>query len=356
LIYPTPRSAGHDMSNNITITQIAQAAGVSTATVDRVLNNRPGVNSATVQRVRDAAAALGAAAPARGRPRLTPNYRFAFVLPANRRGFFDMVDRVVAQAAGDFRHQHITQVTHRLATTHASDFAAELGELSDFDGVALLAPDVPPVKLAVNALVRSGVHVVTLFSDVPGSMRETFIGADNRAAGRTAGLLLGRSLPRDEPARCALLSPATRYAAEIDRRIGFAQVLEERFPQAQLVRIDDVPEPEEDAYHFARTALPQAAAPEHLSALYNVGPGSWGVSRALAELGYDSALSFVAHDLLEMHRTMLVANALTYVLHQDVYYAVMVAARVLRSACEGVRGALAVSNPHIEILTAENLA
>ena len=109
------------MPTNVTITEIAQAAGVSTATVDRVLNNRPGVNPTTVQKVRDAVAALGAAAPARGRPRLTtPNYKFAFVLPANRRGFFDMVDRVIAQAAGDLRHQHITQVTHRLQTEHAT--------------------------------------------------------------------------------------------------------------------------------------------------------------------------------------------------------------------------------------------
>src|SRR3954465_624839 len=101
------------MSNTITITHIAQAAGVSTATVDRVLNNRPGVNAATVQKVRETVAALGAPPPARGRPRLATNYRFAFVLPADRRGFFDSVDRVIAQAAGDFRHQHITQVTHR---------------------------------------------------------------------------------------------------------------------------------------------------------------------------------------------------------------------------------------------------
>jgi LacI family transcriptional regulator len=45
------------------------------------------------------------------------------------------------------------------------------------------------------------VHVVTLFSDVAGSMRETHVGADNRAAGRTAGLLLARMAqpPRATP-------------------------------------------------------------------------------------------------------------------------------------------------------------
>ena len=85
-----------------------------------------------------------------------------------------------------------------------------MAKLTDLDGIALLAPDVPQVKLAINELVRSGVHVVTLFSDVAGSLRETFVGADNRAAGRTAGLLLGRGLPHGEPGRCAMLSPATR--------------------------------------------------------------------------------------------------------------------------------------------------
>ena len=343
------------MATSVTITQIAEAAGVSTATVDRVLNSRPGVNPVTVQRGRVAIRAGGAAGPRRGRPRSTESYRFAFVLPSTRRGFFDLVDRVVAQTAGDFRHQHITEVTRRLPAHDAGAFAEELARLADMDGIALLAPDTPAVKLAVNELVRSGVHVVALFSDVAGSMRETFIGADNRAAGRTAGLLLGREAPAGQ-GHCALLSPATRYAAEIDRGIGFAQVLEERFAGATLLRVDDMPESEDEAYRRARETLDPKATGGRLTAVYNVGPGSHGVHRALAEHGYDASLGMVAHDLLDMHRTMLISGALTFVLHQDVHYAVTTAARVLRALCEGVRGALAVSNPRVDILTAENLA
>jgi LacI family transcriptional regulator len=344
------------MSSPVTITKIAETAGVSTATVDRVLNNRPGVNPVTVRKVRDAMTALGGGAPIRGRPRSTSSYRFAIVLPAARLGFFDLVDRVVAQAAGEFRHQHITEVTHRLPVTDANVFAAELAKLSDLDGVALLAPDVPAVKLAINELVRAGVHVVTLFSDVPGSLRETAIGADNRAAGRTAGLLLGRSLPRNGSALCAVLSPATRYAAEIDRRIGFQQVLEERFPHARPWRLFEVPESEDEAYEYARQALAPAALEGRLEGLYNVGPCSFGVARALVEHGYGQEMIFIAHDLLEVHRSMLLSGTLSYVLHQDVQYAVTAAGRVLRALCDGVRGALAISNPRVEILTAENLA
>ena len=346
------------MAPPITITQIAEAAGVSTATVDRVLNNRPGVNPATVQKVRAAMQSLGAGVPARGRPRAAPNYRFAFVLPATRRGFFDQVDRVIAQAAGDFRHQHITEVTHRLPAADPAAFAAELAALDDVDGIALLAPDVPAVKLAVNDLVRAGVHVVTLFSDVPGSMRETFVGADNRAAGRTAALLLGRSLgPGAAQQRIALCTPASRYAAEIDREIGFSHALQERHPGVGLLRIADLPDGEDAAFAQARAALAADAeaggAP--VAAAYVVGAGSHGVARAL-QAAPQPGLTVAAHDLLEVHRAMLVAGSLTYVLHQDVHYAVMAAARVLRSLCEGVRGALAVSSPRIEIVTAENLA
>ena len=224
------------MSSTATIAEIAARAGVGTATVDRVLNKRPGVNADTVQRVLQVVAEIGTP-PQRGRPRRDANLRFAFVLPADDTPFLELVDRQIAQSAGDFRHQHITEVTYRLDAGDGEQFAASLAQVAECEGVALMAPDLPPVKLAINELVRSGVHVVTLFSDVAGSMRETHVGADSRAAGRTAGLLLGRmasGTPRDT---LLLASQATRLSAEIERRIGFAQVLEERFPTLRMLRV-----------------------------------------------------------------------------------------------------------------------
>src|SRR5512138_733269 len=228
------------MSATATIADIARQAGVGTATVDRVLNKRPGVNAETVQRVMQVVAQLGAP-PQRGRPRKGENFRFGFVLPADPAPFNELVERLIAQAAGEFRHQHITEVTHRVDASDAGAFAAELSQLGESDGIAVMAPDLPPIKLAINELVRTGVHVVTLFSDVAGSMRETHISADNRAAGRTAGLLLGRMAPGGTRDTLLLSSQATRLTAEIERRIGFAQVIEERFPKLRLLRTPDLP-------------------------------------------------------------------------------------------------------------------
>ena len=346
------------MSSPATIADIARIAGVGTATVDRVLNRRPGVNAETVQRVLQVVAELGSP-PQRGRPRKGESFRFAFVLPADTAPFNELVDRLIAQTAGEFRHQHITEVTHRLGGSDAAAFAAELAQLGECDGVALMAPDLPPVKLAINELVRTGVHVVTLFSDVAGSMRETHIGADNRAAGRTAGLLLGRmAAGGGAGSRDTLLlsSQATRLSCEIERRIGFAQVIEERFPKLKVQRTPDLPPGDAGACRaLLRYLRSDGVDAARIAGIYNVGAGSAGVARAVESLGLTGSVGVVAHDFTDEHRALLGANGLAYVLHQDIHYCISAAARVLRALCENVRGALNVVQPRVEILTAENL-
>jgi LacI family transcriptional regulator len=351
----------HRMPSAPTIADIARLAGVGTATVDRVLNRRPGVNAETLQRVMQVVGELGTPLQP-GRPRRGENFRFAFVLPADDSPFIDLVDRQIAQAASDFRHQHITEITHRIDASDPARFAAELTQVDGCQGIALLAPDLPPVKLAINELVRSGVHVVTLFSDVAGSKRETCIGADNRAAGRTAGLLLARMAGGSQErakgrGRDTLLlsSQATRLSAEIERRIGFAQVVEERFPNLRMQRTPDLPADDDGACAALQRWLQAAIDPARVAGIYNVGSGSAGVARALASAGLAAKAGVVTHDFTEEHRSLLSANALAYVLHQDIHYCVLAAARVLRALCENVRGALNVGQPRIEILTAENL-
>jgi LacI family transcriptional regulator len=342
------------MALTATISEIARLAGVGTATVDRVLNRRPGVNPETVQRVMQVVAELGSP-PQPGRPRATENFRFAYVLPADEFPHLARIERQIAQSAGDFRHQHITEVTNRVDAGDPAAFASELSKLRDCQGIALMAPDMPPIKLAINELVRAGTHVVTLFSDVAGSMRETYIGMDNRAAGRTAGLLLARMAHPGTRDTLLLSSQATRMSAEIDRRIGFAQVIEERFPQLRVVRTPDLPADDAGATAALKQFLDGGVELDRVSGLYNVGTGSAGTVQALADAGLAGQIGVIAHEFTDQHRALLSAGGLTYVLHQDIHYSVLAAARVLRALCENVRGALSVVLPRVEILTAENL-
>ena len=85
----------------ITILDVAHSAGVSVATVDRVLNRRTGVRKVTVERVEAAIRQLNyqpdrlAARLARSR-----DYHFCFVLPTGNNTFMVSLGEEVHAAAG----------------------------------------------------------------------------------------------------------------------------------------------------------------------------------------------------------------------------------------------------------------
>ena len=73
-----------------------------------------------------------------------------------------------------------------------------------------------------------------------------------------------------------------------------------------------------------------------LAGLYNVGSGSAGLARALADIGLAGDVAMAAHDLTDQHRSLLSNGSFAYLLTQDIHYCVGVAARVLRALCENV--------------------
>lgn len=340
-------------SQSATIADIARRAGVGTATVDRVINSRPGVNAGTMGKVMEAVNALGQPPLMRGRPRRKGNFRFCYVLPATNSDFFDLIERLIAQVAGELRHLHVTHITHRINLDNPACVAAELAQIKGCDGLILVAPDLPAVKLAINEKAREGIHVVTLFSDVAGSLRSAYIGADNRASGRTAGLLMAK-IATQQRNTLLLLSQATRMSGEIERQIGFSQVLEDRFASLKLERCLDLPANPDQATEALQAFL-QTVDVKRLVGAYLVGGATSGIAQALSSLSRPRPLPWVVHDLTEAHQAMLVDGSLSYVLNQDIHYCVLTAARVLKGLCENVRGALGVVQPRIEILTAENL-
>src|SRR5206468_4927070 len=87
-----------DANSHLTLRDIARQAGVSLATVDRVLHNRPGVRPDTVRRVKEAIARnafqphVAAAELARGRAR-----RFAFVMPSGPNLFMQQIQSYLGE-------------------------------------------------------------------------------------------------------------------------------------------------------------------------------------------------------------------------------------------------------------------
>src|SRR5260221_14291724 len=89
---------GQEANTPLTLRDIARQAGVSLATVDRVLHNRPGVRPDTVRRVKEAVERnafqphVAAAELARGRSR-----RFAFVMPSGSNPFMQEIEAYLGE-------------------------------------------------------------------------------------------------------------------------------------------------------------------------------------------------------------------------------------------------------------------
>ena len=99
----------------VTIQDVARVAGVSVATVDRVLNRRPGVRSVTVNKVESAIRELNyqpdriAARLARSR-----EYRFCFVLPDRAGEFWERINEEVRTMADRMAGERVAITVKRV--------------------------------------------------------------------------------------------------------------------------------------------------------------------------------------------------------------------------------------------------
>jgi LacI family transcriptional regulator len=312
----------------VTITDVAREAGVSTATVDRVINERPGVKERTRRRVMDATQRLGYLdeAPTTPRPGAARSRTFDFVLPAGTNTFMHILAE--ALGAGDPDNPRIVPRVHRIEGFRPEILARELAVVGrDSDGVGVVAIDHPFVQETIRDLVGAGVPVVTLVSDIPSVDRFDYIGIDNQAAGRLAGYLMGRFLGIGE-----LLAGSLQYRGHQEREMGFRHVLAEEFPDLTVVAIREDQDDKEHAYRETGALLRDYPT---LRGVYNVGAGNRGLARALEESGRAGTVVAIGHELTPFTRRYLINGVLDAVIDQSPKSEALAAIRALAAAANG---------------------
>ena len=317
----------------LTLRDIARQAGVSLATVDRVLNNRPGVRPDTVRRVKEAVERnafqphVAAAELARGRSR-----RFAFVMPSGSNPFMQEIEAYLGEMSAWLAARRLAVELVATDVFDATVLAARLESLvGDFDGVAVVALDHPSVRAAINDLVDGGTKVVTLVSDVPSSRRHHYIGIDNIAAGRTAGALIGR-LVGPKPGKIAVIAGSQSLRDHAERIFGFNQVMASEYPQLDVLPI--VEGRDDDGRSEQLTTKLLADHPD-IVGLYNAGAGTPGVAKALIDTGRASQMVFVGHDVTVITRKLLLQGMMDAVISQNPGHEARAAVRVLLALARG---------------------
>ncbi|MDU8911996.1 LacI family DNA-binding transcriptional regulator [Aestuariicoccus sp. MJ-SS9] len=284
------------MARRPTLKDLARAAGVGVATVDRVLNGRPHVREATIARVAEAAARIGYPTPmleARQAQAAAPRLRFGFVLHKGAQEFYRNFARELEQAVAA-RTDLRASCEIRFSPSQApSDFAAEIeAAAGTCDVIATSAINHPSLTDTVQRVTASGVPVFALLNDFAPSVRQNYLGLDNMRAGRIAAWMIVTQL-RD-PGKLALFVGGNRWHGHLLRETGFQSYLRECAPGFTLLDTKVNLETRQVTYEATLDLLNRHP---DLRGIYVAGGGMEGAIAALRELRPPGKVALVVNEL-----------------------------------------------------------
>ncbi|SMX25022.1 LacI family DNA-binding transcriptional regulator [Boseongicola aestuarii] len=299
------------MTHRFPIKEIARQAGLGLATVDRVLNNREHVSPQTRLRVTAAIEELTA--------------KEAQLPARSRRLFFDFV----VEGPDHFNHEVKTAaeaVLPEIGTTicRIRFFQQKVMKEEEVvftlkrilrrgsNGVCLKAWDTPKIREAVNTLSEARIPVATLVKDIPGTKRLCYRGLDNEGAGRTAAYLISKTV-KDSAGTVVLTSSHERSLGEYQRETAFLTALADRSPQLRTVKLQAG---SGSVSEMSRVMTNVLAAKPDLCAVYSIGASNRLILDTLEHNALRPSV-FVAHDLDQENRDLILHQRLDFILHHD---------------------------------------
>jgi LacI family transcriptional regulator len=328
-----------------TIDEIAKATGVSRATVDRVLHQRPGVDPRTRDLIHGALVQLEqtyAQAFLPASRQVGAKRRFGLIIQAGQAFSRSLMALLEGRRNGDTSQLESHSCESETATI---DLIHRLGE--ELDGIAIICKNVTPLVVELQRIRNAGKPVLAVVSDLERSARSAYLGIDNRAAGQMAAYLLGRHLEYRIDASVAVVVGNVSYRCHEDREIGFRSLLRQKFSNIELVEVvgNDSSETAYDA------TLKLFATKPNLAGLYNVAGGNRGLAQALADMKLTYRPIFITHELNQVTEPLLREERIDYLITQDLDKLLDGTKRLLQEAGDESRDLQEVNHLPIRVLT-----
>lgn len=287
----------------ITIKEIADLAGVSRGTVDRVLNNRGSVNDQTSRRIREIVKALdyhpnkAGLALAAQKKKLTIGVLFF----GEGNLFFDDVMEGVSYQANKLAGYGCTVITKRCPF----DAQAQLKAMEDLTaegihGLVLSPYNSPGIIAKINELSENGIPVITANTDVADSRRIAYVGSNYYEGGCTAGGLMG--LITGGSAKLGIITGSPMVLCHTERIAGFLDTIHKYYPGIQL--LDTAANQDDEFKSFQATDQLLTRYPD-LSALYFTAAGVYGGCRAVIEHGREKSIRIISYDSVNTTKQMV---------------------------------------------------
>ncbi len=277
-----------------TIREIAELAGVSRGTVDRVLNGRGSVNEKTAQKVYEIARALnyrpnpaGLALAAQKK-----QLRLGVISGASDNPFFAQILENLNAKAKELSCYNCSVLIRQVAfDARIQEDAIDALLTEGIHGLALSPVNVPSIRAKIDQLVEAGIPVITFNTDLRNSKRLSYVGSDFFHAGETAAGLM-RLMTHGE-IQAGIVTGSLDVLCHTERIAGFTQTLSRNCPRIRIA--DTVYCHDDNIETYEQTQRLLERHPQ-INALFFAAGGVYGGCRAVQALGLSGKLPIICFD------------------------------------------------------------
>lgn len=294
---------------------IAERAGVSRGTVDRVLHGRPNVKPEIKERVQQIVRRSGYGAVASGE-----GIRIGVLLPGNN-WFYDELKvewlRGLHDAAQAVAPLGVEVELIECETDLPNEFAEkiEAAKRRGLDGLAISAKNNPVMRKLVDTLVSESIPVLTYNSDIPDSKRFCFVGQDLYRSGKVAADLIVKYV---KPENDVLIVAGNLEVDAHKRRVdGFLDKCSEAGISREHLPVVECFNEYVLTYEKVREQLSQRPA---LRAIYMANESVAACAEAIARSGRTERIMVVGNDLTASTRRLLQDGAVDFIIEQNLYW------------------------------------
>lgn len=292
-----------------TIKEIAELAGVSRGTVDRVLNHRGFVNADTEKKVLEIAELLhyqpnkaGMALAAQKK-----KYVIGVLLFGEENPFFDEVMDGLNAKLEELSIYGCTVLTRRTPFDLTAQLAAmeELQE-NGIHGLILSPYNDRKIQLKIDELMAADIPCVTVNTDIPHSRRIAYVGSDYYKCGRVAADLL--SLMTHGDTKAGIITGSHNVLCHEERISGFSDFIRDCHAPIEVL---EVVENEDDDYKSYEAVSSLLKRHPDIGALYFTAAGVYGGCRAVINAALPHPPIVITFDAVPTTKKMLTDGIIT---------------------------------------------
>ena len=293
----------------VTLKSVADLAKVGSATVERVLNGRGGVSPETVERVLAAARKLDY-------PKRLPEVhrgvtRIEVLMLRPELSFINRLSKAFERIAANL---HPSISVHR-TFLNESDPASIAKRIADpaarRSALLVVLPHHPAIRDAVAEVQRRGVPVVQVMTQLE-DLNLAYVGIDNQAAGRMAGLLMAGM--QTNPGTVVALCHSQNYGVHRDRVRGFSDYMSR--PQAAHLKLQQIAFMNDEEMEIAKVVSGLMRTIPDLNGIYCAGGDYGPLCEHLRKHQSANKICIIGHELTDQSASALKDGTLSAIIDQ----------------------------------------